>query len=137
MNRLLPKYWAYQRLSILPIARDSHYFQIIYMKVTHIHINWKVIRGHSSENLNFTAIAYHLYPISTSCVCSQSRYSCSIAFGFYLCRQSSSSAQMLIIGRSCTCLLMERRCIKHTAITSYIFARINVLETTAWFSVPI
>ena len=47
MNRLLPKYWAYQRLSILPIARDSHYFQIIYMKVTHIHINWKVIRGAS------------------------------------------------------------------------------------------
>ena len=25
---------------------------------------------------------------------------------------------------------MERRCIKHTAIISYIFARINMLETT-------
>ena len=137
MNRLLPKYWAYQRLSILPIARDSHYFQIIHMKITHIHvIYWKLI-SHSSGNLNYTAIAYHLYPINTFCACSQSRYSCSIAFGFYLCRQSSSSAQMLIIGRSCTCLLMERRCIKHTAITSYIFCRINMLETTAWFSVTI
>ena len=65
MNRLLPKYWAYQRLSILPIARDSHYFQIIHMKITHIHvIYWKLI-SHSSGNLNYTAIAYHVYPIST------------------------------------------------------------------------
>ena len=141
MNRLLPKYWAYQRLSILPIARDPHYFQIIYIHESHTHTytlesNKRYI-SHSSENLNFTAIAYHLYPISTSCLCSQSRYSCSIAFGFYLCRQSSSSAQMLITRRSCTCLLMEHRCIKHTAITSYIFARINMLETTAWFSVTI